>query len=49
MANDISQLNLVESPTPYVYRTDFQSWFFQKDTLSYNMNLSKVYWTKAKA
>jgi peptide/nickel transport system substrate-binding protein len=47
MANDISQLNIVESPTPYVYRSDFQGWFFQKDTLSYNMNLSKVYWTKA--
>jgi peptide/nickel transport system substrate-binding protein len=49
MANDISQLNIVESPTPYVYRSDFQGWFFQKDTLSNNMNVSKVYWTKAKA
>jgi len=43
MANDISQLNLVESPTPYVYRNNYQGFFFQKDTLSNNMNLSKVY------
>jgi peptide/nickel transport system substrate-binding protein len=48
MANDISQLNIVESPSPYVYRTDFQGWFFQKDNLTHNFNFQKLYWTKAK-
>jgi peptide/nickel transport system substrate-binding protein len=47
LVTDLTQLNLVESPYPWMYRDEFQGFFWQKDTISNLMDLSKVYWTKA--
>jgi peptide/nickel transport system substrate-binding protein len=47
LTTDLTQLNLAQSPLPWMYRDEYQGFFFQDGTISNLMDLSKVYWTKA--